>query len=256
MKLQLIRNATMKIEYENITFLTDPMLSDPGEIESFAGIAPNPTVSLPMAVDMLLADVDMVLASHLHQDHFDLAAMDIIPKQLPIYSQPENEDKLREAGFERVHPIRKAVSVGNVTITRIGGRHGTGKWAQELGPVSGFVLSSAGEPTVYWAGDTIWCNAVQNAIRDHYPDIIIVHACGAVLQESSPIVMNAEHVVKVCRERPDAVVVAVHMEALDHATVTREQLRQYANQQGISSQRLKIPDDGQWLKLPSPNDCA
>ncbi len=250
MKLQLIRNATMKIEYGGTTFLTDPMLSEPGEIESFAGRAPNPTVPLPMAVDRLLADVDAVLASHLHQDHFDQAAMDIIHKYFPIYGQPEDEERLRTAGFEKVYPIGAAVSVGSATITRTGGSHGTGQWARDLGPVSGFVLAAPGETTVCWAGDTIWCDMVRDVIREHRPDIIIVHACGAVLQDSGPIVMDAEHVAKVCREEPDAVVVAVHMEALDHATVTRDQLRRHADRQGISRQRLRIPDDGQWSEFP------
>jgi len=44
-------------------------------------------------------------------------------------------------------------------------------------------------------------------------------------------------------------VVAVHMEALDHATVTRHELRQAANDARISDTQLRIPDDGETIAL-------
>ena len=44
MKIQLIRNATMKITYAGRTILSDPMLAPKGDFKSFAGIARNPTI--------------------------------------------------------------------------------------------------------------------------------------------------------------------------------------------------------------------
>ena len=63
------------------------------------------------------------------------------------------------------------------------------------------------------------------------------------------IVMDAEQTVKVCNYAPDAKVIATHMEALDHATVTRAQLRDYAQQQGIDDEQLLIPVDGDVLSF-------
>jgi hypothetical protein len=37
------------------------------------------------------------------------------------------------------------------------------------------------------------------------------------------------------------------MEALDHGTVSREDLRSHAQKNGISKDRLLIPEDGQTL---------
>ena len=34
-----------------------------------------------------------------------------------------------------------------------------------MGKVSGFVLKYIGQPTLYIAGDTIWCDEVENAIK-------------------------------------------------------------------------------------------
>jgi hypothetical protein len=41
------------------------------------------------------------------------------------------------------------------------------------------------------------------------------------------------------------------MEALDHATVTRDELRRHATAQGVSPQQLLIPRDGETLQLQS-----
>jgi len=69
MKLQLIRNATMRLNYAGQTILTDPMLSPKDTIDSWAGVARNPTVELPYEIEKITNGIDSVLVSHDHQDH-------------------------------------------------------------------------------------------------------------------------------------------------------------------------------------------
>src|SRR5690606_26300543 len=107
------------------------------------------------------------------------------------------------------------------------------------------------EPTIYWAGDTIWIDAVEETIMKFQPEIIITHSAGAAFEENSPIVMDAAQTIQVCRVAPEAIVIAVHMEALDHATVSREELRAAATQASISETQLLIPHDGKHITLPS-----
>ena len=64
MKIQLIRNATMKLSYAGQTILTDPMLSPKDAFDPFAGVARNPTVELPHTLEQILDRVDGVLVSH------------------------------------------------------------------------------------------------------------------------------------------------------------------------------------------------
>jgi len=45
-----------------------------------------------------------------------------------------------------------------------------------MGNVSGFVLQADGEPTVYWVGDSIWCEHVEKAIKTFQPEIVIIHS--------------------------------------------------------------------------------
>ena len=113
--------------------------------------------------------------------------------------------------------------------------------------MSGFVLKAANEPLVYWAGDTVLNDEIKTLIKNLKPDVILTHSCGAVLDDSGPIVMDAKMTIEVCRLAPQAIVIATHMEALDHATVNRKELREMAEKMGISAGNLLIPEDGETL---------
>jgi L-ascorbate metabolism protein UlaG (beta-lactamase superfamily) len=250
LKIQLIRNACLKISLNGKIILTDPMLSPRHGIESFAGKEKNPTVELPLPIEEILEGVDMVLVSHVHQDHFDKTAMEIIPKDIPVFCTAGYEDKIKEGGFSRVTPIEEEVVWEGIRITKTPGYHaGKKKWQDILGPVAGFLLKADGVPHVYWPGDTILCDAVETLIKEEQPDIILPHCCGAVLDDSGPIVMDDRMARKICELAPDAKVVAIHMEALDHATVTRDDLKDMAEKNRISPDRFFIPADGDTLEF-------
>ena len=58
MKLQLIRNATMRLEYAGHQLLLDPYFAAKHSMPSFAKVSLNPTVDLPMPIDDILQDVE------------------------------------------------------------------------------------------------------------------------------------------------------------------------------------------------------
>ncbi|MFA5906150.1 MAG: MBL fold metallo-hydrolase [Desulfobacula sp.] len=250
MKIQLIRNATLKISMAGITLLTDPVLLPRHGIESFAGIEKNPTVELPFPVEDVIKNIDMVLVSHLHRDHFDDGAKKMLPMDIPILCRKVNESALKENGFLNVTPIETKMTWQNIEITPTPGRHaGNEKWETILGRVSGFVFRAPGEPVVYWAGDTILYDEIKTILTSVKPDIIITHSGGAELGDSGPIVMDARQTVEMCKLCPEAVVIAVHMEALDHCKVSRQALRHHARINGILNHRLRIPENGETLNF-------
>jgi hypothetical protein len=126
-------------------------------------------------------------------------------------------------------------------------RHGSAV-LEEMGRTSGFILQADGEPTVYWVGDSIWCEEVAGSIRRFAPRVIITHSSGAVWGAGELIVMDAAQTLEVCRAAPRSTVIAVHMEALDHGTVSRRELRARAEEAGISPDRLAIPADGEEIR--------
>ena len=246
MKIQLIRNATMKITYKDRVILTDPMLSPRGAIKSFAGISRNPTVGLPIPVEEILNGVEMVLVSHHHPDHIDDVAYEVLPKTMLVFCQPGDETKLLEKGFANVNPIELSCAWGGATITRTRGRHGRGMIRERMGSVSGFLLQTENEPTVYWIGDSIWCDAVAENIRAFKPDIIITHSGGATIPGFEPIIMDIDQTLEVvAASSKETVVVAIHLEALDHCGVSRRDLRRAADSKHIPPSHLMIPDDGE-----------
>lgn len=249
MQIQQIRNATLRITYAGRLFVTDPFLSLKHAIESFVGLSPNPLTDLPCTPREVVDDIEMVILSHLHIDHFDPTAQDILPKNIPIFCQPGDEKRLAQKGFQSVMAIDRSTNWQGIKLTRAPGQHGTGIWAERMGNVSGYVFQAEKEPTVYWAGDTIWCDPVKQIVMDIHPDIIITHSCGARFPDSDPIIMDAEQTIAVCKAAPKAIVVATHMEALDHGTVSRAELRALAEKKGIQSNQLFIPADGEVLNF-------
>lgn len=251
MQIQLIRNATLRMTYAGRLILIDPYLADKHSLPSFRGVSPNPMVDLPCRPAAVIDRAEMVIVSHLHADHFDPDAQEMLPKDLPLYCQPGDEETIASKGFTDVTPVETRVDREGITITRTPAQHGSGHVLALMGNASGFVFEADGEPTVYWTGDTILVDAVADVIARVQPDVIITHSCGAVWDDVL-IVMDAAQTIAVCQAAPDALIIATHMEALDHATVSRADLRTTADDAGISTDSLRIPADGETVNVNQP----
>ena len=255
MRIRFVRHATFVFEVDGLEVLVDPMLAPAGTAEPIANTPNqrrNPLVDLPLddeETQGLLEEIDAVLVTHTHNDHWDGRARDLIPKQTPILCQPEDEDRIKAASFQEVMPVEDHLEWRGLRITRTGGRHGTGEIGRRMAPVSGFVVGNEGSPSLCIAGDTIWCPEVEEALGVHGPDVIVVNAGAARFLEGDPITMTAEDVVRVCRALPDARVVAVHMEAINHCMLTRTDLEDELREESLAT-RVKIPADGETFEVP------
>lgn len=249
MKIQLIRSATLRLEYAGQHLLIDPYLAAKFSRPSFTGRSPNPMVDLPFSPQEVISNIDAVIVSHLHSDHFDPSAQELLPKDTPILCQPLDEAPIISIGFHHVTPIVDSLVWHGITITRTPCQHGSGDVLDDMGTASGFVFQAKNEPTVYWVGDTIYYEAVAEVIDRVHPRVIITHSCGAVWGDHVLIVMDAVQTVAVCKSAPNSIVVVTHMETLDHATITRAELREYATLHGINPDQLLIPADGEILEL-------
>jgi L-ascorbate metabolism protein UlaG (beta-lactamase superfamily) len=253
MRLQLIRNATLLLDYGGNHILTDPFFAPKHSRPSYTGQSPNPLVDLPILPERILDGVELVVVSHLHSDHFDPVAHELVPKSLPILCQPGDEPTIHDKGFLNVTPVADSLNWNGLSITRTAGHHGTGEVETMMGSVSGFVFQADGEPTLYWAGDTILCDAVRDAIALFQPVVIVTHSSGATWPDKSGqrhlIVMDSAQTVEVCRLAPASTVIATHLDSLDHGTVTRADLRSQAAAVGVDSNRLRIPADGEIITV-------
>ena len=242
MRLTLVRNATLVLEIGGRRLLVDPALDDAGArpaVESTPNQRRNPLVPLPIPAEQVVDGLDAVLLTHLHRDHLDETAERLLPRDVPVFCQPEDEGRLRSLGLDAL-PVAAAVEWNGIGIARTVGCHGTGALADALAPVSGFVLRAPDEPVLYVAGDTIWCDEVDTAIAEHAPQVAVVNAGGARFLEGDPIVMTCDDVAEVAARVPT--VVAVHLEAVNHCLETRADVR-------ARVPAALVPEDGETLEL-------
>lgn len=258
--LQQVRNATVKITYGDTTFLIDPMLAKkgtyPGFENTYRSNLRNPLIDLTEAPAKIISGVDAVIVTHTHLDHWDDAAQKALPKDIPLFTQHKDDAKLiRSQGFKNVRVLTDEAEFGGVKITKAGGQHGTDEMyaapplAKLLGEAMGVVFQAPGYKTLYLAGDTIWRKEVDQTIEKYRPEIIVLNAGKAKVNGfEGAIIMGEEDVLRASKAATNAKIVAVHMDAVNHMSLTREELRTYVHDHGIES-RVDIPEDGASLEF-------
>lgn len=254
MNITQIRNATIVVEYANKKFLIDPMLAEKGTYPPFPDTIRqdmnNPIVSLPFSIDNILEGIDAVIITHLHLDHFDDVAKDVIPKDLKMFVQNEADAKeIVACGFNNVEVLQQNTVFEGIHLVKTTGEHGRGEEAvKALGEVCGVVFKHPSEKVLYVAGDTVWYNAIEDEIRTHEPEIILVNGGDNQILSFGSLIMGKEDIYNVHKASPSATIIAVHMEAVNHWTLSREELRNYSKEHGFSD-RILIPEDGESFKL-------
>ncbi|MBY6309903.1 MBL fold metallo-hydrolase [Alcaligenes faecalis] len=260
-EVQLIRNATVKIDFSGTTFLVDPMLSAKGEFPGFPGTyrseLRNPLVDLPFSAKEVLDSVEAVVVTHTHTDHWDEAAQKAIPKDLPVFTQNEADAKMiRSQGFKDVRVLDGSTTFKGVKLSKTGGQHGTDLWfadpvrSEAMGPVMGVVFSAPQTKTVYVAGDTVWRPEVDQALEQHKPDVVILNTGSALMSgfEQHPIIMGKQDTLQATKAAPNAAIVAVHMDSVNHMSLSRKELSEFVKGQKIEKSVL-IPADGESMKF-------
>jgi L-ascorbate metabolism protein UlaG (beta-lactamase superfamily) len=251
LQVQLIRNATLVIEYSGKKILVDPMLSPKGAIESWAGIQTNPTVELKVPIKDIVKSLDLVLVTHTHDDHFDKVASKTLDKSIALIHQPADKAFFEKERFTNATALQSSMLWNGINIHRIEAEHGSGEVLKLMGKTSGFVLEANNQPTIYIVGDAIWTDAIKENIRKFNPDYIIVNSGGAAIKgyENTPIIMDEAQTMALIAESGNAKVIAVHMDALDHCRTTRKSLSQKAAELNIGKDKLIIPQDGAVISL-------
>ncbi len=252
MIIRQIRNATLKITYAGYTFLTDHWLSDKGTgfsartvIPEMAGLK-NPLCDLPDTPENILEGVDFCLVSHVHPDHI---STDYMPLSMRMIAQDEEDyGKLREMGFTCTQTFENdELSIGSIRIRRTEGIHGDNPdLIERMGKVSGFVLEAPDEKPLYIAGDTVYYEGVRETIERYRPEVIILNSCAATTPRGR-LIMNADDLGMVCADAPYATVIASHMESVNHATLSRADIKAYADAHGLA--QVLIPADGETIRL-------
>jgi len=108
----------------------------------------------------------------------------------------------------------------------------------------GVIFNHPSEKQLYIMGDTVLCADIKSVLEKFVPDIIVINAGNAQLVDGRYLIMSKEEIKEVSKIASNAQLMATHMEAVNHAMLSRKELREYSEQEGFSD-RLSIPDDGE-----------
>ncbi|WP_460683113.1 MBL fold metallo-hydrolase [Modestobacter lapidis] len=149
--LHFLGHSTVRVELAGRAVLTDPLLTP--------RLGPLRRVVDPPPADSW-ADVDLVLVSHLHNDHLHLPSLRRLGRGVPIIVPRGAGRWLRSKGFPAVEELAPGATLtdGDLTVTATEARHSAHRWGPRLthgphAPAVGHLLRGGGS-SVYLAGDT------------------------------------------------------------------------------------------------------
>src|SRR5258708_7087904 len=188
--LFFIGTATTLLRYAGFTILTDPNFLHQGEYISMGYGVKTQRLTNP-AIDMeQLPSLDLVVLSHMHEDHFDRLVAERLDKVTPIVTTSQASIALRRKCFSQTFPLRTwetlTVVKGDnlLRITAMPGKHGPGVLASAMPEVMGSMLefqNQAGKTMfcIYITGDTLFYEQLKE-IPQHYPDVnlALIHLGG------------------------------------------------------------------------------
>lgn len=185
-----VGTATVLIRYGGFTILTDPNFLHRGE-RVHLGYGLRSTRRTDPALELEdLPPLDLVLLSHLHEDHFDRRVARDLDRRTPLVTTGHAAVALRRQGFEVIQALRtwEALEVEKegvrLRITGMPGRHGPALLSWLLPPVMGSLLeffAGTGEVVLrlYISGDTLVHEALYEIPR-RFPeiDLALLHLGG------------------------------------------------------------------------------
>jgi L-ascorbate metabolism protein UlaG (beta-lactamase superfamily) len=128
--VQFIGTATVLIRYQGFTILTDPNFLHKGDhVHLGYGITSERLTNPAIDLDKL-PPVDVVVLSHMHEDHFDKLVQEKLARNTPIVTTKEASERLKKLGFTRSYGLGKWDQLevekgeGRLRITAVPGRHG------------------------------------------------------------------------------------------------------------------------------------
>ena len=188
--IYFIGTATVIIEYAGFTILTDPNFLHKGEKVRLGYGLRSRRLTNPALEIEALPPLDLVLLSHMHEDHFDRVAAEKLDRTLPIVTTPHAAKSLKKMGFTATCALetwetmsfRKGASV--LRIASMPGQHGGPLFAKLLPPVMGSFLefeTAAGKSllSMHITGDTLIHRQLKE-IPLRYPeiDLALLHLGG------------------------------------------------------------------------------
>ncbi|MGY1712628.1 MBL fold metallo-hydrolase [Geodermatophilus sp. SYSU D00758] len=181
--------ATTLLRIGPFTLLTDPNFLHRGQWAHLGYGLRSRRRTDPALVPAQLPELDAVVLSHMHGDHWDRVATRALPKEVPVVTTPEAARCLDRRGFTAAADLRAwqthELSRGEeaLRVTSVPGVHGPGPLARLLPEVMGSVLELVRGGQVAWrgyvTGDVLFRRSLGEVLERCGPlDAVVPHLGG------------------------------------------------------------------------------
>jgi L-ascorbate metabolism protein UlaG (beta-lactamase superfamily) len=233
MKFMWLGGPTFILEFNNFRIITDPMFGEGEKAFTMSGHPSTGEWNVPIRrnsplPDFNSSDLDLILISHLHTDHFDPTARKKLNKNLKVISHPVHSLTLRNWGFinnltlswnEKTVIIKDDIQFEiNAVIAKHAHEEELNK---KMGIVNGYVLKIAENgltKTLYWTGDTVYVEKL-NKIKTDFPEIdVLIPHLGAVGSDGpfGRLTLDADETIELLKFFNPKLVIPIHHSTFGH----------------------------------------
>ena len=254
--LTFVGTATTVLRLGSFTLLTDPNFLHRGQRAYLGKGLWSRRLTEPSMSVKQLPDVDAVVLSHLHGDHFDRVARNGLDRRPPILTTHAAAGRLRSWGFDASGMTIWSTSVlqrpgESLSITALPGIHAYGLLRSLLPPVMGSMLeyeNGAERRRVYITGDTLVGPHLDEIRRRFEPvDTVVAHLGGTRILLHT-VTMDARQGVELLEQVPASRVIPVHH---DDYRVFRSPVQDFVDllAQSSSTATVTVPNRGETVEL-------
>lgn len=232
-----IGGPTALVEYGELRILLDPTFDEPrgyaNKLRKTA--APGVTASAVQPIDVVL------LSHHGHADNLDRAGREFALQAPLVLSGPEAAAAL--GGPVTGLAPWQSHQLGEVEITALPGHHGPRLLRPLVGPVTSFLVTSPGLPTLYISGD----NSSLARVREHVArvgavDIAFLFAGAArVAPIPVPLTLTSAKAAEAAHLLGARAVVGLHVEDWSHFSESRADLEKAFTDAGLHELLVDTP---------------
>ena len=193
MKITMIGHSCVLIEVEGQKILTDPYFSLSGNL-AYRRLQP------PAKTRLDLTDVNLVLLSHMHFDHFDRRYLKSLPIDTPVIAPT------RTAWITKLYGARNVLGIkawqnkefGKVKITAVPASH--------LIFSTGYIIQAEGK-SLYFAGDTYYGPFMMQIARKFHLHAVLI----PMIRDRIAMTMGEKEAVRAVLTLKPKVVIPIHL---------------------------------------------
>jgi L-ascorbate metabolism protein UlaG (beta-lactamase superfamily) len=253
LKFTYIGGPTAIIELGGMRLLTDPTFDPAGTEYKTLVYTLKKTIGPALGPESL-GHIDAVLLSHDHHfDNLDNAGRDLLEKAGTVLTTHAGAGRLggNSVGLSAWESTDLNTPEGRILrVTGTPAQHGTAE--HERGPVTGFALDLADDPenTVYFSGDTIWYEGVEEVSRRFSVRIALLSMGAARVPEVGPdhLTCTAKEAVETARAFGEALIIPLHYEGWEHFSESRMDIVEEFDTAGLEN-RLRWMEPGRETEI-------